>query len=53
MSHFYGNLLRNKMGKLEALRKAQLWMLRDNRRKHGGGGLPNTWGAFMLSGEWR
>ncbi len=53
MVRFYENLLRNKMGKLEALRDAQLWMLRENRRTHNGDGRPHTWGAFVLSGDWR
>ncbi|MFT4648432.1 MAG: CHAT domain-containing protein/tetratricopeptide (TPR) repeat protein [Glaciecola sp.] len=53
MVRFYENLLRNKMGKLEALRDAQLWMLRENRRTHGGDGRPHAWGAFVLSGDWR
>jgi CHAT domain-containing protein/tetratricopeptide (TPR) repeat protein len=53
MVRFYENLLRNKMGKLEALRDAQLWMLRENRRTHDGAGRPHTWGAFVLSGDWR
>jgi len=53
MSRFYENLLRHKMGKLEALREAQLWMLKENRRKFDGEGLPYTWGAFVLSGDWR
>ena len=53
MSRFYENLLRHKMGKLESLREAQLWMLRENRRTNDGDGLPYTWGAFVLSGDWR
>jgi CHAT domain-containing protein len=39
--------------KLEALRGAQIEMLQANRRKHGGDGLPSTWGAFVLEGSWR
>ncbi len=38
--------------KSNALRNAQLKMLRDNRRKYGEG-LPKTWGAFVLEGDWR
>jgi CHAT domain-containing protein len=53
MVRFYENLLRNKMGKLEALRDAQLRMLRENRRTHNGNGRSHTWGAFVLSGDWR
>jgi CHAT domain-containing protein len=39
-------------GKLDALRRAQLEMLRENRERYGNA-LPVTWGAFVLSGEWR
>ncbi len=52
MERFYENLWLKKMGKLEALRQAQLWMLERNR-KEDGVGLPSTWGAFVLDGEWR
>jgi CHAT domain-containing protein len=38
-------------GNLAALRGAQLERLARNREKHGEG-LPATWGAFVLSGEW-
>ncbi len=38
------------MGKLEALRQAQLWMLERNREENGAG-LPSTWGAFVLDWE--
>ena len=40
------------MGKLEALRSAQVAMLKKNRIEHGAP-LPSTWGAFVLSGNWR
>jgi CHAT domain-containing protein len=36
----------------EALRGAQLWMLKKNRDKDGDP-RPETWGAFVLSGDWR
>ncbi len=62
MQRFYENLCDKKMGKLEALREAQIWMLRDN----GNRGLaipdhppdaqalpPYYWAAFVLSGDWR
>ena len=62
MQRFYENLWVKKMGKLEALREAQIWMLRDN----GNRGLaipdqptdgvslpPYYWAAFVLSGDWR
>jgi WD40 repeat protein/CHAT domain-containing protein/tetratricopeptide (TPR) repeat protein len=35
MAHMYANLWQNKMTKLEALRAAQLWMLREGRRDEG------------------
>ena len=52
MRELHRNLLERGMGRLEALRSAQLWMLRRNRLEHGRP-LPSTWGAFVLSGEWR
>ena len=51
MERFYENLWLKKMGKLEALRQAQLWMLERNR-KDSGDALPSTWGAFVLDGDW-
>ena len=51
MERFYENLWLRNMGKLEALRSAQLWML-DRNRKESGDGLPSTWGAFVLDGDW-
>ncbi len=63
MIDFYDNLWRKKMSKLEALRQAQLTMLREgvhrgldfrdgqppaNRRLP-----PYYWAAFVLSGDWR
>ncbi len=52
MAHFYENLWMNDQGRSEALRNAQLKMLRENRAK-GGSGRPSTWGAFVLAGDWR
>ncbi|MEM7167049.1 MAG: tetratricopeptide repeat protein, partial [Planctomycetota bacterium] len=52
MLRFYERLWNQKQGKLEALRGAQLDMLSDNRKKYGKA-LPATWGAFVLSGDWR
>ena len=52
MIAFYDRLWKQGDGRLEALRGAQLDMLRANRTQHGAG-LPSTWGAFVLSGEWR
>lgn len=65
MERFYDNLWNKDMGKLAALREAQLWMLRE----HGPRGLqpldgdeqpakskrlpPYYWAAFVLSGDWR
>jgi CHAT domain-containing protein len=65
MERFYENLWDKDLGKLEALREAQLWMLRER----GPRGLkpqegeetaslsqrlpPYYWGAFILSGDWR
>ncbi len=52
MRDFYKNLFLKGMGRHEALRSAQLAMLQKNRMEHGEA-LPSTWGAFVLSGEWR
>ena len=52
MTLFYGNLWVGGMGRLEALRTAQLEMLARNRARHGDPRTA-TWGAFVLSGEWR
>ncbi len=52
MQSFYANLFFKGMGRHEALRAAQLEMLQRNRMEHGNA-LPSTWGAFVLSGEWR
>jgi CHAT domain-containing protein len=65
MERFYDNLWNKDLGKLAALREAQLWMLRDR----GPRGLklpdgdepppdskrlpPYYWAAFVLSGDWR
>jgi CHAT domain-containing protein len=63
MQRFYENLWDKKMGKLEALREAQIWMMHDQ----GNRGLivindqpadanvlpPFYWAAFVLSGDWR
>jgi CHAT domain-containing protein len=64
MIDFYENLWRKKMSKLEALRQAQLTMLREGVKR----GLvpaddkpagekkrlpPYYWAAFELSGDWR
>jgi CHAT domain-containing protein len=62
MERFYSNMWEKDMGKLEALREAQLWMLRERSPR----GLvelegqeppqrlpPYYWAAFVLSGDWR
>jgi len=62
MSRFYRNLWEGKMTRLDALRDAQLWMLREGPRAaeadgpgDGGKGRtpPHAWAAFALSGDWR
>jgi CHAT domain-containing protein len=68
MVRFYDNLWQRKLPKAEALRQAQLWLLRgqqmeapDERgpertkvRPLGGGPLPPySWAAFVMSGDWR
>jgi CHAT domain-containing protein/Tfp pilus assembly protein PilF len=68
MVRFYDNLWSKKMGKLEALRQAQLWLLREAagkpdllrgglrrlpaQRPHKGRLPPYWWAAFVLSGTW-
>lgn len=52
MQGFYQRLWIGGEGKLEALRGAQLDMLKRNRIEFDGDGLPVTWGAFVLDGEW-
>ena len=70
MGRFYQNLWANPakpLGKLEALREAQLWLLHEGAQELGRmrGGLerlnpeprgplpPSYWAAFVLSGDWR
>ncbi|HEX9794992.1 MAG TPA: CHAT domain-containing tetratricopeptide repeat protein, partial [Planctomycetota bacterium] len=53
MQAYYRNLWLEGRGKLESLRAAQLEMLDENRRSKAGKGRPSTWGAFVLSGDWR
>jgi CHAT domain-containing protein len=67
MTRFYENLWKRKMPKLEALRQAQLWMLKDGAKrgmidvkvpkerlaKEDGRLPPYYWAAFALSGDWR
>ena len=63
MERYYQNHWEKKMGKLDALREAQIWMLREGGQR----GLsdlddddkkevrlpPYFWAAFVLSGDWR
>jgi CHAT domain-containing protein len=51
MTAFYRNLWTHGMPRREALRAAQLELLAANREA--GDPRPSTWGAFVLSGEWR
>ena len=59
MQRFYQNLWDRKLGTLEALREAQLWMLRrgDQTRQRtpppSDRSAPFYWAAFVLSGDWR
>jgi len=69
MTRFHRNLWEKRMGKLEALREAQLWLLREapTQPELLRGGLerpdlqpwegapirPHYWAAFVLSGDWR
>ncbi|MFO0982346.1 MAG: CHAT domain-containing protein [Planctomycetota bacterium] len=50
---FYRCQVHDHATKADALRGAQLEMLQRNRERHGGRGLPGTWGAFLLEGDWR
>ncbi len=52
MQDFYRRLWIEKKTKLQSLREAQLAMLKKNRIENDGQGLPSTWGAFVLDGEW-
>jgi CHAT domain-containing protein len=69
MERFYTNLWTRGLGKLEALREAQLWLLREGstnalvprglKREYApqansdGRLRPYYWAAFVLSGDWR
>ncbi|MEW6742149.1 MAG: CHAT domain-containing protein [Planctomycetota bacterium] len=52
VTDFYERLWTEGASPLPALRDAQLALLAENRRR-GLGPRPFTWGAFVLSGEWR
>jgi CHAT domain-containing protein len=61
MERYYENLWQKKMTKVEALREAQRWLMREGPRR----GVdfpaekplrvapPFYWAAFVLSGDWR
>ena len=63
MERYYKNFWQDGMSKLEALRQAQLWMLREGGKPrdrvelaHAMGPVrprPYDWAAFVLSGDWR
>lgn len=64
MVRFYENLWERRLGRLESLRQAQLWMLREGPRrdvrirsptatKDPKASPPCYWAAFVLSGDWR
>lgn len=53
MKWFYENYLQKNMSKSQALRAARLRMLAQNRADFNGDAMPNTWGAFVMSGDWR
>ncbi len=48
MGEFYKNLIRNKLSKTDALRKAQMTLLSDKKLAH-----PFYWAPFVLIGDWR
>ena len=48
MEEFYKNLVKKKLSKTDALRKAQLTMLKDEKYSH-----PFYWAPFVLLGDWR
>lgn len=62
MAAFYDGLWNRKLGKLEALRAAQLAMLREQKSRGGEDVVagaenaavdPRLWAAWVLSGDWR
>ncbi len=69
MQRFYANLLEKKMPKSEALREAQLWMIRGalsdkaldpttdlsatSEKLPNYFALPSIWAPFVISGDWR
>lgn len=62
MQRFYANLWDKKMPKLQALREAQMWIMRTGGAQSETTGkdvvpsksrAPYFWAAFVLSGDWR
>jgi tetratricopeptide (TPR) repeat protein/CHAT domain-containing protein len=64
MQRFYRNLWDKKLPKAQALREAQIWLLRDGKPPRGLDVpdenanpskrlLPKYWAAFVISGDWR
>jgi len=52
MQKFYRNLWVEGLSRGEALREAQLSVMRQSRER-GADGAPESWGAFAVSGDWR
>ncbi len=48
MGEFYKNLIKNNLSRTDALRKAQLSMISDEKYAH-----PFYWAPFVLIGDWR
>ena len=67
MTRFHGNLWEKRMGKLEALHEAQIWLIQEgpahpellragldySEGKERDPRSPFYWAAFILSGDWR
>ncbi|HEY9692994.1 MAG TPA: CHAT domain-containing protein [Oculatellaceae cyanobacterium] len=47
MTEFYNNLIQKKINRAEAIKKAQISLLKDNKYNH-----PYYWAAFVLVGNW-
>jgi CHAT domain-containing protein len=48
MGEFYRNLIKEKLSKTDALRKAQLTLLGNEKFAH-----PFFWAPFVIVGDWR
>ncbi len=53
MQRFYENLWLKQMSKAEALREAQIWLLKGGDEFDREDVSPAEWAAFVLSGDWR